>query len=112
MGTRTVLGNSFGDADNQGDLSLESLLDTGSSQRGTEELSVKIHRTRDRGAYGTKRAVALAPVSLTASETFLKTGRSRWVWPAFLGLVPPTTLVPIIENMLETNSIRGRLIAT
>ena len=45
-------------------------------------------------SYGTKRAVAVAPVSFTASLTFAKTGRSRWVVPAFLGLVPPTTLVP------------------
>lgn len=47
-------------------------------------------------SYGTKSAVAVAPVSLTAAETSLKTGRSRWVWPAFLGFVPPTTLVPEI----------------
>lgn len=36
---------------------------------------------------GTKIAVASAPVSLTASLTFLKTGRERWVDPAFLGFV-------------------------
>ena len=45
-------------------------------------------------AYGTKMAVAVAPVSFTASLTLAKTGRPRCVWPAFLGFVPPTTLVP------------------
>ena len=45
--------------------------------------------------YGTKMPVAVAPVSFTASETLAKTGRPRCVEPAFLGLVPPTTLVPI-----------------
>lgn len=49
-------------------------------------------------AYGTKIPVAVAPVSLTASATDAKTGRSRWVVPAFLGFVPPTTLVPVDEN--------------
>lgn len=44
--------------------------------------------------YGTKIPVAVAPVSLTASVTFAKTGRSRCVLPAFLGFVPPTTFVP------------------
>jgi len=48
------------------------------------------------GAYGTKMAVAVAWVSLTASATFLKTGRLRCCVPAFLGFVPPTTLVPVV----------------
>ena len=48
-----------------------------------------------RAPYGTKMAEAVAPVSLTASLTFAKTGFSRCVSPAFLGLVPPTTLVPV-----------------
>lgn len=39
-------------------------------------------------------ADAVAPVSLTASLTFAKTGFPRCVSPAFLGFVPPTTLVP------------------
>ena len=44
--------------------------------------------------HGTKMAEAVAPVSLTASPTEAKTGLPRCVSPAFLGLVPPTTLVP------------------
>lgn len=47
--------------------------------------------------------VAVAPVSLTASETVAKTGRSRCVEPAFLGLVPPTTLVPV--NIVRQNRV-------
>ena len=46
-------------------------------------------------AYGTKIAEAVAPVSFTASLTLANTGLPRCVSPAFLGLVPPTTLVPI-----------------
>ena len=45
--------------------------------------------------YGTKIAEAVAPVSRTASRTFAKTGLPRCVSPAFFGLVPPTTFVPI-----------------
>jgi len=45
--------------------------------------------------YGTKIAEALAPVSFIASLTLAKTGLPRWVSPAFLGLVPPTTWVPV-----------------
>ena len=45
-------------------------------------------------SYGTKIAEAVAPVSLMASLTLAKTGLPRWVEPAFLGFVPPTTLVP------------------
>ena len=47
------------------------------------------------GIYGTNIAEAFAPVSLTASLTLAKTGLPRCVSPAFLGLVPPTTLVPV-----------------
>jgi hypothetical protein len=47
-------------------------------------------------SYGTKMAEAVAPASLTASATVAKTGRPRCVDPAFLGFVPPTTVVPII----------------
>src|SRR5271170_4921080 len=46
--------------------------------------------------YGTKIAEASAPVSFIASATLLKTGLSRCVSPAFLGFVPPTTLVPLV----------------
>ena len=46
-------------------------------------------------AYGTNMAEASAPVSFTASLTLANTGFPRCVSPAFLGLVPPTTLVPI-----------------
>ena len=46
-------------------------------------------------AHGTKMAEASAPVSFTASLTLANTGFPRCVSPAFLGLVPPTTLVPI-----------------
>jgi hypothetical protein len=45
-------------------------------------------------------AEAVAPVSFTASLTLAKTGRSRWIEPAFLGLVPPTTLVPVLCKLL------------
>lgn len=45
-------------------------------------------------------AEAVAPVSFTASLTLAKTGRSRWVVPAFLGLVPPTTFVPVLCELL------------
>lgn len=45
--------------------------------------------------YGTKIADAVAPVSFTASLTFANTGFPRCVSPAFLGLVPPTTFVPV-----------------
>lgn len=95
-----MLRNSLGDADGEGDLSLESLFDTGGGQRGAFGISWSassggiMYSQDTRVAYGTKSAVAVAPVCLTASETFLKTGRSRCVWPAFLGFVPPTTLVP------------------
>lgn len=41
-------------------------------------------------------AEAVAPASLTASATVAKTGRPRCVDPAFLGFVPPTTVVPIV----------------
>jgi hypothetical protein len=34
---RTVLGDTLSDADNEGDLGLESLLDTGGGQRRTEK---------------------------------------------------------------------------
>lgn len=44
--------------------------------------------------YGTKIADAVAPVSFTASATLAKTGLPRCCSPAFLGFVPPTTLVP------------------
>lgn len=40
-------------------------------------------------------AEAVAPVSLTASLTEAKTGLPKWVSPAFFGLVPPTTFVPV-----------------
>src|SRR2546421_1820252 len=44
---------------------------------------------------GTKIPLALAPVSLTASATVLKTGTSRCVVPPLPGLTPPTSRVPI-----------------
>ena len=37
---------------------------------------------------------ALAPVAFTASATVAKTGMPSMSSPAFLGLVPATTLVP------------------
>eukprot|EP00966_Prymnesium_polylepis_P019297 445060-Prymnesium_polylepis.1 len=43
---------------------------------------------------GTYSTVASAFVSFLASATSLKTGRPRWVWPAFFGLTPPTIFVP------------------
>lgn len=72
-----VLGDTLSNANNEAHLSSDGLLDTGSGKRG-----------------GTKMAEAVAPVSFTASLTLAKTGRSRCMVPAFLGLVPPTTFVP------------------
>jgi hypothetical protein len=46
-------------------------------------------------------AEAVAPVSFTASLTVAKTGRSKCVDPAFLGFVPPTTLVPCMYEHLS-----------
>lgn len=43
---------------------------------------------------GTKIALALAPVSFTASATVANTGLPRCSVPAFFGFVPPTTFVP------------------
>ena len=45
-------------------------------------------------------AVAVAPVSLMPCSTLAKTGRPRCSWPAFLGLVPPTTFVPARPRQL------------
>jgi len=64
-------------------------------------------------------AEAVAPVCFTASETFAKTGFPKCSDPAFLGFVPPTTLVPKIlpsattgaHNVTETDrsqSLAGR----
>lgn len=72
-----MLGNTLSDADYERDLGLESLLDTSGGNGGTRFLSGLIREIPTRYTYGTKRAVAVAPVSLTASDTFLKTGRSR-----------------------------------
>jgi hypothetical protein len=43
---------------------------------------------------GTKTMLATAPVSITASFTVLKTGRSRCLVPPLPGVIPPTTFVP------------------
>lgn len=53
--------------------------------------------------YGTKIAEAVAPASFTASATLAKTGRPRCVCPAFLGFVPPTTVVPTIPYQMQFN---------
>ena len=45
-------------------------------------------------AGGTKRILASAPVSSTASLTVLNTGRSKCFCPPFPGVTPPTTFVP------------------
>ena len=109
-----MLGNAFRNANDERDFSGQGLFDTGGSDWGPghtqrEEISIcdvirggsslKVSESKEwcdegAGSYGTKMALAVAPVSFTASETFAKTGRSRCVWPAFLGFVPPTTLVP------------------
>jgi hypothetical protein len=52
------------------------------------------------GAYGTKMAEAVAPVSLIASATLAKTGLPRCSEPAFLGFVPPTTFVPVSDTSM------------
>jgi hypothetical protein len=56
--------------------------------------------------YGTKMAEASAPVSFIASATLLKTGLSRCVSPAFLGFVPPTTLVPLVVSAVSSSAVR------
>jgi hypothetical protein len=43
---------------------------------------------------GTKTALALAPVVLTASATLSKIGTSKWDLPPLPGVTPATTLVP------------------
>ena len=43
---------------------------------------------------GTYITETFAPVSFTASETLLKTGRLRWVVPPLPGVTPPTIFVP------------------
>jgi len=58
--------------------------------------------------YGTNIAEAVAPVSLTASDTFLNTGLPRCVSPAFFGFVPPTTFVP---GLYQPYSNYGRVVA-
>src|SRR5687768_11370074 len=47
--------------------------------------------------------VALAPVLFTASATELKTGKPSTVVPPFLGVTPPTTLVPYSRHFWEWN---------
>ena len=42
-------------------------------------------------AGGTKIIETSAPVLETASATVLKTGRSKWLEPPFVGVTPPTT---------------------
>ncbi len=55
-------------------------------------------------AGGTKMTVTSAPVFSMASLTVPKTGSSvpskSSFWPAFFGLVPPTTLVPAASMRL------------
>jgi hypothetical protein len=48
-------------------------------------------------------AEAVAPVSFTASLTEAKTGFPKCVDPAFLGFVPPTTLVPELISIIAWN---------
>jgi len=91
-----MLGDAFCDAYDKRDLGRDRLLDTGSCQRrASYSPSISQSLIGRLVAYGTKIAVAFAPVSFTPWATFAKTGRPRWVWPAFLGLVPPTTFVPV-----------------
>jgi hypothetical protein len=59
-----------------------------------------IHRTKR--AYGTKIADAVAPVCLIASSTLANTGLPKCSEPAFLGLVPPTTFVPVGMGQLDS----------
>lgn len=76
-----MLGNTLSDADSKRDLGLEGLLDTGSGDgRARDKQLAMAHQLRANvldWPYGTKMAVAVAPVCFTPSETFLKTGRSR-----------------------------------
>src|SRR5690242_14362053 len=101
---------------NQRDLSLDGLLDTGGSDGGTVSLSghLRCMKSWIWRAYGTKMAVAVAPVSLIPCSTLAKTGRPRCSWPAFLGLVPPTTLVPAracqwVFPLMPDCASRGRI---
>jgi hypothetical protein len=88
--------------DDQRNLSLDGLLDTGGGDRGTALASAFIIRQLQGQAYGTKMPEAVAPVSLMASSTLAKTGRPRWVVPAFLGFVPPTTFVPVLARQFTS----------
>jgi hypothetical protein len=62
-------------------------------------------------------ADAVAPASLTASATVAKTGKPKCVDPAFLGFVPPTTVVPIVlseklkERRSDGNTYHSQLLA-
>lgn len=70
---------------------------TGGLYNIVNSLLPPVYPNRIEIAYGTKMAEAVAPVSLTASETLAKTGFPRCVSPAFFGFVPPTTLVPNVR---------------
>jgi hypothetical protein len=57
--------------------------------------------------YGTKMAEAVAPASLTASATVANTGSPKCSCPAFLGFVPPTTVVPSdLSDKLEIKGLK------
>ena len=92
-----MLGDALGNADDQGEFGGYGFFNTsGRKWRSVRPVSFVIwdvirHFGR---SYGTNIAEAVAPVSLMASLTLAKMGFPRCVWPAFLGFVPPTTLVP------------------
>ena len=93
-----MLRDAFGYADDERDFGRDGFFDAGSGE-GWAVISYIVRggivkRGEGEVAYGTKIAEAVAPVSLIASRTLAKTGLPRCVVPAFLGLVPPTTLVP------------------
>ena len=50
---------------------------------------------------GTYIMVAFAFVSLIASSTVLNTGKPRCFCPPFLGVTPPTSLVPYFKDCSE-----------
>lgn len=57
-------------------------------------------------------ADAFAPASFIACATLANTGRSKCVWPAFFGLVPPITFVPVVEVKLSFWHIHLGFLAT
>jgi hypothetical protein len=108
----TMLRDALSNANSKRYFGSEGFFDTGSGQWGARNIflldlfSGRVVQSvpEQCQTYGTKIAVAVAPVCFTASETLAKTGRPRCCWPAFFGFVPPTTLVPIEMRIMSDHS--------